>query len=74
MHETNQEHILFLTGKLAQKRLQRILEDMAPTEFTYEIQEYWRQRCGFDDGTNACQATGRFKRGESNYCTGSMPW
>ena len=37
MHESNQEHILFLTGKLAQKRLQRILEEMGPTEFTYEI-------------------------------------
>jgi len=37
MHEPNQEHILFLTGKLAQKRLQRILEEMLPTEFTYEI-------------------------------------
>ena len=37
MHESNQEHILFLTGKLAQKRLHRILEEMAPTEFTYEI-------------------------------------
>lgn len=37
MHESNQEHILFLTGKLAQKRLQRILEEMAPAEFTYEI-------------------------------------
>lgn len=32
-----QEHLLFLTGKLAQKRLQKILEEMAPTEFTYEI-------------------------------------
>lgn len=37
MHESTQEHILFLTGKLAQKRLQRILEEMAPSEFTYEI-------------------------------------
>ncbi len=37
MHESKQEHILFLTGKLAQKRLQRILEEMAPIEFTYEI-------------------------------------
>lgn len=37
MNDSNQEHILFLTGKLAQKRLQSILEDMAPTEFTYEI-------------------------------------
>jgi dihydropteroate synthase len=35
--EQIQEHLLFLTGKLAQKRLQNILEEMAPTEFTYEI-------------------------------------
>lgn len=35
--EQSQEHILFLTGKLAQKRLQNILTEMAPTEFTYEI-------------------------------------
>ncbi len=37
MADSNLEHILFLTGKLAQKRLKRILEEMAPTEFTYEI-------------------------------------
>jgi dihydropteroate synthase len=35
--EQTQEHILFLTGKLAQKRLQNILREMTPTEFTYEI-------------------------------------
>jgi uncharacterized protein DUF6513 len=35
--EQTQEHLLFLTGKLAQKRLQHILQDMAPTEFSYEI-------------------------------------
>lgn len=35
--EQTQEHLLFLTGKLAQKRLQHILQEMAPTEFTYEI-------------------------------------
>ena len=37
MHDTNQEHILFLTGKLAAKRLENILKGMEPTEFTYEI-------------------------------------
>lgn len=31
------EHILFLTGKLAEKRLRRILEEMRPTEFSYEV-------------------------------------
>ena len=31
------EHILFLTGKLAEKRLQRVLESMQPVEFTYEV-------------------------------------
>ena len=31
------EHILFLTGKLAEKRLQRVLDSMKPVEFTYEI-------------------------------------
>lgn len=36
-NEQSQEHLLFLTGKLAQKRLQNILHEMAPTEFTYEI-------------------------------------
>jgi dihydropteroate synthase len=35
--EQTKEHLLFLTGKLAQKRLHNILEEMAPTEFTYEI-------------------------------------
>ena len=37
MNKTPKENILFLTGKLAQKRLERILKEMAPTEFTYEI-------------------------------------
>ena len=31
------EHILFLTGKLAEKRLRRVLEAMQPLEFTCEI-------------------------------------
>ncbi len=31
------EHILFLTGKLAEKRLNRILESMQPIEFSYEV-------------------------------------
>ena len=31
------EHILFLTGKLAEKRLQRVLDAMQPLEFTCEI-------------------------------------
>ncbi len=33
-----QEQILFLTGKLAEKRLHRILESMQPTDFTYEVE------------------------------------
>ncbi len=37
MQDSTQEHILFLTGKLAQKRLENILKEMAPTEFSYEI-------------------------------------
>ncbi len=37
MQDTTQEHILFLTGKLAQKRLENLLIEMAPDEFTYEI-------------------------------------
>ncbi|MEE8321732.1 MAG: DUF6513 domain-containing protein [Gammaproteobacteria bacterium] len=37
MSETKQEHILFLTGRLAESRLEHILEAMQPTEFTYEI-------------------------------------
>ncbi len=31
------EHILFLTGKLAEKRLRRVLDEMQPVEFTCEI-------------------------------------
>lgn len=31
------EHLLFLTGKLAEKRLHRVLESMQPTEFSYEV-------------------------------------
>ena len=33
-----QEHLLFLTGKLAEKRLHRILESMQPTDFTYTVE------------------------------------
>ena len=33
------EHILFLTGKLAEKSLQRVLESMYPTDFTYEVRQ-----------------------------------
>ena len=40
IHHTNMtEHILFLTGKLAEKRLRRVLEAMQPVEFTYEVRE-----------------------------------
>ena len=33
------EHILFLTGKLAEKSLHRVLESMQPTDFTYDVQQ-----------------------------------
>ncbi|MGH8119417.1 MAG: DUF6513 domain-containing protein [Gammaproteobacteria bacterium] len=37
MNDTSKEHILFLTGKLAEKRLQRVLQSMQPADFTYEV-------------------------------------
>lgn len=33
------KHILFLTGKLAEKSLHRVLESMQPTNFTYEVRQ-----------------------------------
>ncbi len=33
------QHILFLTGKLAEKSLHRVLESMQPTDFTYEVRQ-----------------------------------
>lgn len=33
------EHILFLTGRLAEKSLHRVLEDMQPGEFSYEVRD-----------------------------------
>lgn len=33
------EHILFLTGKLAEKSLHRVLKQMQPSEFTYQIKQ-----------------------------------
>ena len=33
------EHILFLTGKLAEKQLRQILEHMQPTEFSYTVHQ-----------------------------------
>ena len=37
MVATKSEHILFLTGKLAEKPLHRVLESMRPVEFSYEV-------------------------------------
>ena len=37
MAENKSEHILFLTGKLAEKRLHKVLESMQPVEFSYEV-------------------------------------
>jgi dihydropteroate synthase-like protein len=31
------EHILFLTGQLAERQLIRVLEDLAPSEFTWQV-------------------------------------
>ncbi len=33
------EHLLFLTGKLAEKQLRQILENMQPVEFTYTVHQ-----------------------------------
>ncbi len=33
------EHILFVTGTLAERPLRRVLEDMAPTAFTWEVRQ-----------------------------------
>ena len=33
------EHILFLTGKLAEASLHRVLEGMQPTDFTYQVHQ-----------------------------------
>jgi dihydropteroate synthase len=33
------DHVLFLTGKLAQPRLRRVLESLAPLEFTWEVRD-----------------------------------
>lgn len=32
-------HLLFLTGKLAEKSLHKVLESMQPTDFTYEVHQ-----------------------------------
>ncbi len=37
--ETTTEHILFITGKLAEKRLHQVLEEMQPTEFSYSVHQ-----------------------------------
>lgn len=37
MSAGKKKHLLFLTGKLAEKRLHKVLESMQPVEFTYEI-------------------------------------
>ena len=35
--QSSREHILFITGRLAEKRLYNVLREMAPGEFTYAI-------------------------------------
>ena len=37
MPSRKKEHLLFLTGKLAEKRLHNVLESMQPTAFSYEV-------------------------------------
>ncbi|PWT74074.1 MAG: dihydropteroate synthase [Proteobacteria bacterium] len=37
--DQKREHVLFLTGKLAEKSLIRVLESMAPTPFTWKVHE-----------------------------------
>jgi dihydropteroate synthase-like protein len=39
MTDEKREHILFLTGKLAEKSLTRVLEAMAPTPFTWAVHQ-----------------------------------
>ncbi|MGF1642325.1 MAG: DUF6513 domain-containing protein [Thiotrichales bacterium] len=34
-----QEHVLFVTGKLAEKSLRRVLESIRPTPFTWEVRQ-----------------------------------
>src|ERR1700739_2777880 len=31
------DHIVFLTGKLAERNLRSVLEELAPEEFTYDV-------------------------------------
>ena len=33
------ERILFLTGRLAEKQLERVLESMQPTDFAYRVKQ-----------------------------------
>lgn len=39
MSETQREHVLFLTGKLAEKSLVRLLQSMADAPFTWQVHE-----------------------------------
>src|SRR5262245_65876754 len=39
MTECKREHLLFLTGKLAEKSLMRVLESMAPPPFTWSVHQ-----------------------------------
>jgi dihydropteroate synthase len=39
MTNEKHEHLLFLTGKLAEKNLTRVLESMAPTPFTWTVRQ-----------------------------------
>ncbi len=65
------ERILFLTGKLAEKQLHRVLESLQPTDFAYEVKQIGisvaalmtadliRRRVTADQGANKIMVPGR---------------
>ena len=67
------EHILFLTGHLAEPRLRRVLDEMGPTPFTFEVRnlgvkvaalmtpEIIRRRIGGLEGVSRIMLPGRCK-------------
>ena len=56
------ERILFLTGKLAEKSLRRVLESMAPAPFEWQVRELGPERRGADDGGHDRAAPARGAR------------
>ncbi len=73
MTQRKPEHLLFLTGKLAEKSLTRTLESMAPDAVHVERASTRRERGGAHDGRDDRAAAARCHGGRPHPRAGTLP-